>query len=133
MLPETLQDILNFHCHNEEPMFTNVYGTRFRDIMHSFERYEAFLKECGHDTHELAGAIARTNAAIRELKYVNEWMTDKLNQDPFAFMSEGGSLKVEDESGVAKQETSNAQLCEEVPIETSNPIQQHTAPLTPGA
>ena len=98
MLPNTLQEILKRQCWYANPMCTDLYGTRFNDLMNNFDKYQAFLDACGHDTHELAGAVARTKAAIQELKHVNERMTDQFKQDPFPFMNgvDGGRIKKED-------------------------------------
>ena len=86
MLPSELEEILKKQCWYANPMgCCDVYGTRFQDIMNNFEKYKDFLDACGHDTQELAGAIAGTKAAIQELKRVNESMTETFKKDPFPF------------------------------------------------
>jgi hypothetical protein len=86
-LPETLEDVLKNQCWYANPMSTDVYNlnTQFKDVMHNFDLYKAFLDTCGYDTQELAGAIARTKAAVQELKHVHERMDDQFNKYPFPF------------------------------------------------
>lgn len=85
MLPRELEEILKKECWYANPMGCDVYNTRFKDVMHNFDKYKAFLDACGHDTQELAGAIAGSKAAILELKRVNESMTETFKKDPFPF------------------------------------------------
>jgi hypothetical protein len=85
MLPSELEEILKKECWYANPMGCDVYNTRFKDVMHNFDKYKAFLDACGHDTQELAGAIAGSKAAIQELKRVNESMTETFKKDPFPF------------------------------------------------
>ena len=85
MLPSELEEILKTQCWYANPLGCDMYGRRFNDAMHNFDKYKAFLDACGHDTQELAGAIARTKAAIQELKCVNESMTETFKKDPFPF------------------------------------------------
>ena len=85
MLPRELEEILKKQCWYSNPMCCDEYGTRFKDVMSNFEKYKDFLNACGHDTQELAGAIGGTEAAMQELKRVNESMTETFKKDPFPF------------------------------------------------
>jgi hypothetical protein len=85
MLPESLQEILKAQCWKANPM------SDCRDIgcaLHDFDNYERYLRACGHDTRELAASVARTRAAIQDLKLVNEWMHERFIENPFPFMTE---------------------------------------------
>jgi hypothetical protein len=95
MLPETLQELLKTQFRYVNPNgteFSNVYDYRFKDFMRCFDKYQEFLSACGHDTRELAGAVARARAAIQELRHVNEWMDDRFRQDPFPVMAAGDTI-----------------------------------------
>ena len=88
MLPEKIQGILM-----EYSKFVNFGQERewciFKSPLDQYERHSAFLDACGHDTHELAGAIERTKAAVQELKHCNEWMNEQFKKDPFPFTKAG--------------------------------------------
>jgi hypothetical protein len=91
MLPEGLQEILKTQCWYANPMSELVYDRQFKDLMQKYDKYENFLSACGHDTHELAGAMARARAALQELNHVNEWMDNKFKENPFPFMTGGAA------------------------------------------
>jgi hypothetical protein len=84
MLPDKIKGILM-----EQAKFTNpgqdCEWRGFMTYLDWYERHSTFLDGCWHDTHELAGAIARTKAAVQELKHCNDWMSEKFKKDPFPF------------------------------------------------
>jgi hypothetical protein len=109
-LPVEIQELLETECWHGNPMSDNLYNTRIMEVMRKFHRYKKLMSACGHDTQELAGALARTEAAIQELKHVNEWMTDRFKEDPFPFMkvaADGAKQGERVAEYAAQQEESN--------------------------
>jgi hypothetical protein len=83
MLPVSLLQIMKTQCWNVNPMSMADPGL----ALNNFDNYQQFLSACGHDTEELVAAIARTRAAIQDLKCVNEWMHKRFNENPFPFIT----------------------------------------------
>jgi hypothetical protein len=96
MLPDKIKGILM-----EYEKFNNFGPDRewciFKAPLDQYERHSTFLDACGHDTHELVGAIARMRAAVQELKQVNESMNEQFKKDPFPFAKVAASEVKPDE------------------------------------
>ena len=88
MLPEKMKEVLMKHANFSNPKQDPAWFY-FKAPLDHYERHCTFLDACGHDTHELEGAIARTKAAVQELKHCNEWMSEKFKKDPFPFTKAG--------------------------------------------
>ncbi len=85
-LPAELEFLLKNECWRQNPMSECVYDIKFKEVIYKFHKYKKLMSACGHDTQELEGALARAEASIQELKYVNEWMHDQFKLNPFPFV-----------------------------------------------
>lgn len=57
----------------------------FKEQLNRYERYSSFLDACGHDTKDLAGAMAGVNTAVEELRRVCALAGQRFDQEPFPF------------------------------------------------
>jgi hypothetical protein len=85
MLSDKIKDILMEHARFANPGQDQCEWCGFMAYLVRCERHSTFLDACGHDTQELAGANARTEVAVQELKHVNECISEQFKKDPFPF------------------------------------------------
>jgi hypothetical protein len=96
-LPVELQELIKTQCWYRNPMSEIVYDVKLKEIVGKFHLYRRTMSACGHDTKDLEDSIARLQAAIQDLRHVNEWMYDQFQQNPFPFLkgTEEGVMEAE--------------------------------------
>jgi hypothetical protein len=85
-LPVELHELIKTQCWYRNPMSEIVYDVKLKEIVGKFHLYRRAMSACGHDTKDLEDSIARLQAAIQDLRHVNECMYDQFQQNPFPFL-----------------------------------------------
>jgi hypothetical protein len=101
-LPVELQELIKTQCWYRNPMSDLTYDVKLQDIVGKFHLYRRAMSACGHDTKDLEDSIARLQAAIQDLRHVNEWMYGQFKQNPFPFLkgTAEGAMQVEEAAEV---------------------------------
>ena len=84
MLPEKMKAILLHQARIANPL-QDWERDGFSEQLHRYERYSSFLDACGHNTRELAGAIAGVKAAVEELRRAQGVAVQNFDRSPFPF------------------------------------------------
>jgi hypothetical protein len=84
MLPDKMKAILLHQARIANPL-QDWERDGLSEQLHRYERYSSFLDACGHNTQELAGAIAGVKMAIEELRRAQEAAVLNFDRCPFPF------------------------------------------------
>jgi hypothetical protein len=101
-LPVEIQELIKNQCWYRNPMSDLTYDVKLQDIVGKLHLYRRTMNACGHDTKDLEDSIARLQAAIQDLRHVNEWMYGQFKQNPFPFLkgTAEGAMQVEEAAEV---------------------------------